>query len=94
MSEEPTVVGLFGAVPATNEPNVEVVAELEELLADAKAGAISGLGYFVITHNHRISSNWTGNARGILYVAGAKMLEHRCCAGLLTQEEANAKIDA
>ena len=69
------VVSLRGAMPAHGEPNEAVVKLIEELLRDAKAGAITGIGAFWIGPAERVFRHWEGGtASQHDMVAGAALL--------------------
>jgi len=70
-------------------PEPSVVECLEELLAQAKSGAIIGLGYFVVRGNDDVVWAWRpGSASAPLMVAGLSGIHHEmmsewigCAAG-------------
>lgn len=47
-------------VDSETEPNPEVVAALEGLLAEAKAGNVRGLGYALVLADGSFQTFWTG----------------------------------
>ena len=71
-----------GRIP--NTPSDEVVATLERLLLDAKAGNLVALAYAVVREGNGQSTGWDGEA-GTRHTLGTAiaMLQHRYVGDML-----------
>lgn len=68
---------LTGAGPII-EPEPEIIAELEGLLARAMAGDLKGFGFFTVSGMDLVGTGWVpGCARENDMVSGAARLAHR-----------------
>lgn len=69
------------------DPNLEIVADIEQLLDEAKSGALTGFAYAAIRDNDN-GTGWCGNA-GTREALGAAimMLNHRYAHSLLGLDE-------
>jgi len=67
-----------------------VIAALEELLAQAKAGAVSGLAYAVTRPDGNIATNvcWEAGNAAPLLLAGTSLLHQRVIDDLLAAHPA------
>lgn len=74
---KPKVVGIHGSVPACGQPVADVVEFLEELLKDARSGAITGIGAFWVGPAESLHTRWSGIADSNDLVSGATLLQHR-----------------
>jgi len=71
------ITSLHGAtVSGTREPDAEIVKKLEELLEEARAGRIHGVG-FVVVVDERVMTGWSGSANRHYMLAGASRLQWR-----------------
>lgn len=84
MSEN--IVSLRGAaIVGTREADAEIVARLEELLADARDGRVHGLGLVVVVDD-RVITGWSGKASRHYMLAGAARLQYRMAEDYETAE--------
>ena len=74
------VVSLRGAALPVPQANKDVINQLNTLLAAAKSGHISGLGYFTVSPEGHTGTGWEGNAEKFCMIAGSAMLAHRIVA--------------
>lgn len=77
------VVSLWGAALSAPKENGDVVAKLEELLALAKDGQITGIGYAVVRLQRHIVTGLVGNADSHDMTAAAARLAHRVVASVV-----------
>lgn len=69
---------LTTAGPVIDGEQKDVVEMLEGLLADAKVGAIRGLGYFLVDGAGGVASAWAPGCASLdEMVSGASKLHHR-----------------
>lgn len=67
-----------GVIPATvAPPDAELVAKLEELLADAQSGQLRAIGYASIDRDRAIRHGWAGHADHHDMTAGVNLLAFR-----------------
>jgi hypothetical protein len=68
---------LTGAGPII-EPVAPVIARLRQMLAEAEAGEIKGIGYFTVRGNDAIRTGWvSGCADRVQMLAGGRLLDYR-----------------
>jgi len=61
--------------PPIGEPPQEIIDVLEELLAEAKRGELTGLGYFTVDGAGTVAHRWVSDSAGVNdMVAGASYL--------------------
>lgn len=81
------VVGLRGAtVAGTREPDANVIAALEMLLAKARDGRLHGVGFVTVTDD-TVSTGWAGGACRHYMLAGAARLQYR-----MAEDYENAEV--
>lgn len=80
------VVGLReDSVFAHGEPDLELVALLEQLVSDARSGQLRALAYAAVTSERAINTNWIGHCDLHDMLCGTGILNHRI--------HANADLD-
>jgi hypothetical protein len=78
VSRKRVVVGLRGAIPAHGVSNAEVVSYLEDLLREAKAGAVTGVAVAWIGPAQSVNTSWSsGMADRHDMVAAAAILQFK-----------------
>lgn len=67
-----------GIIPATvMEPDQELIAKIEDWLADAKSGQLRVIGYVMIDRDRAIATGWVGKGDDHDMTAGVNMLAFR-----------------
>ena len=67
-----------GLIPATvMEPDEDLIAKLEQLLADARSGHLRALGYSMIDRDRAVTTGWSGHADHHDMTAGVHTLAYR-----------------
>ena len=74
--------GAVSAAPQT-EPDEKIIAALERLLQEAKAGAVQGFAYVAITPDDLRRSSWFGTSSGSTMIAELALLQHSLIRGYL-----------
>ena len=84
-----SVTSLRGVpIAGTREVDPEIVGKLEELLAEARAGQIHGIGFAIVVDD-RVITGWSGKANRHYMLAGAARLQWR-----MAEDYDNAENDA
>lgn len=71
-----SVVNLWTGEPASIAGNADLVEQLEELLARAKAGSITAMGMAFVNIDGSISTRWSGGDQSVPMIAAVSMLQH------------------
>jgi hypothetical protein len=72
------VVGLNeNAVLTHGEPDDDLIAALEDMLASARSGSLRAMAYAAISNERAISTSWRGHCDQHDMVAGVGMLQYR-----------------
>lgn len=72
--------------PNTREPDLRIVAKLEELLSEAKAGDIKGFAFAAWHADGAVQTNGVGEI-GAPLVGGLAYIQHSCLACLSEDDE-------
>ena len=81
------VVPFRGAMPAHGVPNEQVVGFLDDLLKQARAGAISGVAACWVGTAESVHTSWAGGtASQHDMVAGATMLAHKITQAVIDSD--------
>lgn len=75
------VVNLAGQ-PASVEYNADLVEQLEELIARARAGTITAMGMAFVNSDGSISTRWSGGDQAVPMIAAVSMLQHEFLTGI------------
>lgn len=67
--------------PASAAGNADLVDQLEELLARARAGTITAMGMAFVNADGTISTRWSGGDQYIPMAAAVSLLQHEFLAG-------------
>lgn len=77
-----SVVNLWNGEPSSLAGNPDLVDQLEELLARAKAGSITAMGFALVNSDGSIGTRWSGGDQSIPMIAATSMLQHEFLSGL------------
>lgn len=77
-----SVVNLWTGEPASAAGNPDLVEQLEELLARAKAGSITAMGMAYVSADGSISNRWSGGDQVVPMIAAVSMLQHEFLRGI------------
>lgn len=82
------IIGLHGQhVPETQEPVESVVEALEEMLADAKAGQLIGIGCVTMDHSSRAGYRICGYLSGYSAIGAAQIVVTELAAAAMEDGE-------
>lgn len=77
-----SVVNMWSGEPASVAGNPDLVDQLEELLARAKAGSITAMGMAFVNSDGSIATRWSGGDQSIPMIAAVSMLQHEFLTGV------------
>ena len=77
-----TVVNLWSGEPSSAAGNADLVDQLEELLARARAGSITAMGMAFVNADGSIATRWSGGDQSIPMIAAVSMLQHEFLTGM------------
>lgn len=77
-----SVVNLWTGEASSVAGNPDLVEQLEELLARAKAGTITAMGMAIVNGNGSISTRWSGGDQALPMIAAVSMLQHEFLSGV------------
>lgn len=77
-----TVVSLWSGEPSSAAGNPDLVEQLEELIARAKAGSITAMGMAFVNADGSIATRWSGGDQTVPMIAAVSMLQHEFLAGV------------
>lgn len=77
-----TVVNMWTGEPASVGGNPDLIDQLEELLARAKAGSITAMGMAFVNADGSIATRWSGGDQSIPMIAAISMLHHEFLTGI------------
>ena len=78
-----TVINLHNGEPASIAGNDNLIEQLEELLARARAGTITAMGMAFVNVDGTISTRWSGGDQSIPMIAAISMLHHEFLTGMV-----------
>ncbi len=70
------VVRICDGLPSSAAGNIDLVEQLEELLARARDGSITAMGMAFVNADGSISTRWSGGDQSIPMIAAVSMLHH------------------
>ena len=77
-----TVVNLWSGEPSSAAGNPDLVEQLEELIARAKAGSITAMGMAFVNADGSIATRWSGGDQTVPMIAAVSMLQHEFLTGV------------
>ena len=77
-----SVVNLWSGEPSSAEGNPDLVDQLEELLARARAGSITAMGMAFVNADGTIATRWSGGDQAVPMMAAVSMLQHEFLRGM------------
>ena len=77
-----SVVNLWSGEPSSAEGNPDLVEQLEELLARARAGSITAMGMAFVNSDGSIATRWSGGDQSVPMIAAVSMLQHEFLTGI------------
>lgn len=80
------VVNIWTGEPSSIAGNPDLICQLEELLARARAGSVTAIGFALVNSNGSIGTQWSGGDQAIPMVAAISMLQHEFLAGMANRE--------
>lgn len=75
------VVNLRGE-PASIAGNDDLIDQLEELLARAKAGTITAMGFALVNIDGSVGTRWSGGDQTLPMIAAITLLHHEFLTGV------------
>jgi len=82
-----TVVNLWTGEPSSAAGNDDLVEQLEELIARARAGSITAMGMAYVNADGSIATRWSGGDQAVPMIAAVSMLQHEFLTGFSRREE-------
>lgn len=70
-----SVINMRGE-PASVAGNADLIDQLEELIARAKAGTVTAMGMAFVNSDGSISTRWSGGDQTVPMIAAITMLQH------------------
>ena len=77
-----SVVNLWSGEPSSAAGNPDLVEQLEELIARAKAGSITAMGMAFVCSDGAVATRWSGGDQAVPMMAAVAMLQHEFLAGI------------
>ena len=77
-----TVVNLWSGEPSSAAGNPDLVEQLEELIARAKAGSITAMGMAFVNADGSLATRWSGGDQTVPMIAAVSMLQHEFLNGV------------
>lgn len=82
-----TVVNLWTGEPSSAAGNDDLVEQLEELIARARAGSITAMGMAYVNADGSIATCWSGGDQAVPMMAAVSMLQHEFLTDFSRREE-------
>lgn len=82
--------GKLSVVPFQNaEPDQDLIADIEQLLEEAKRGEVIAFAYAITKPDGTVATGWVGHGNGARHslYAGVNLLSHRYAAAMIREND-------